>query len=175
MKITKAKIFQSAMLLGILILTACGGSSGGSSGGGSSGGGSTTADTAPPTVTATTPLTGASDVAVNAQLTATFSEAMSASSVSATSFTLDHGVTGTVSLNGNTATFTPSANLAFLTTYTAPSARRPKMRQATRWLAITHGYLPPTPRRIQQHRPCSLPARPIMQQAYWSMHLSPQL
>jgi len=53
-------------------------------------------------------------------LTATFSEAMDATTITTGSFTLD-GVSGSVSYNSSThaATFTPAADLAYDTTYTA--------------------------------------------------------
>ncbi|MBE0605557.1 MAG: Ig-like domain-containing protein, partial [Deltaproteobacteria bacterium] len=77
-------------------------------------------DTTPPTVSSTNPVTGATAVPVGAAVTATFSEAVK--SVSATTFTLKAGATpvaGTVTLSATTATFTPSAPLAYSTTYTA--------------------------------------------------------
>ena len=79
-----------------------------------------TVDTTPPTVVSTLPANGASDVAVGTAVTATFSEAMKASTITTGSFTLD-GVAGSVSYNSGTykATFTPSANLSYGTTYTA--------------------------------------------------------
>ncbi len=77
-------------------------------------------DTTPPTVSSTNPVAGATAVPVAAAVTATFSEAVT--SVSATTFTLKAGstsVAGAVTLSGTTATFTPSAPLAYTTTYTA--------------------------------------------------------
>jgi hypothetical protein len=103
------------LALTVGLLTACGGSSGG-------GGGAAASDTTAPTVTAVTPLTGASGVGVRPSITAIFSEALNASSVSATSFTLLNGasgVAGTVTYSGTTATFSPSVKLANFTTYTA--------------------------------------------------------
>jgi hypothetical protein len=78
-------------------------------------------DTTPPTVTSNTPLSGATNVAIGTTVTATFSEAVATASVSTTTFLLTGGgaVAGTVTLNGATATFTPSAPLAYATTYTA--------------------------------------------------------
>jgi hypothetical protein len=77
-------------------------------------------DTTPPTVVRTSPRDGATGVAVKTKVTATFSEAIAASTITTSSFTLD-GVLGSVSYNSGTytATFTPSANLAYSTTYTA--------------------------------------------------------
>ncbi len=70
-------------------------------------------DTTPPTVSSTSPASGATGVAVTTMVTATFSEAMNASTITTSSFTLS-GVSGSVSYNSGTytATFTPSANLA---------------------------------------------------------------
>ncbi|HJR67302.1 MAG TPA: Ig-like domain-containing protein [Gemmatimonadaceae bacterium] len=80
-------------------------------------------DRTAPTVTATTPEAGATGVARNTTVTATFSEPIAANSVSTTTFTLTPAggtaVAGTVTTSGTTATFTPSAALAFGTTYTA--------------------------------------------------------
>ena len=77
-------------------------------------------DTTPPKVNSTNPADRQTGVAVNADVTAAFSEAVK--SVSGTTFTLKAGgtsVAGTVTLSGTTATFNPSAPLANATTYTA--------------------------------------------------------
>ena len=79
-------------------------------------------DTAPPTVTAVTPLEGTTDVDRAANMTATFSEPVDAASVNGTTFQLSGpggSVTGIVTLSGQTATFNPSTLLAYSTTYTA--------------------------------------------------------
>jgi len=75
----------------------------------------------PPTVASTNPVDSATDVSVDAGIIATFSEAMQASTINTTAFTMDNGVTGTVSYDANsiTATFTPTSNLSYDTTYTA--------------------------------------------------------
>jgi hypothetical protein len=80
----------------------------------------TVADTAAPTVVSTSPLADATDVPVASVVTATFSEAMDASTITTSSFYVT-GVIGSVSYNAgtNTATFTPAINLAYETTYTA--------------------------------------------------------
>jgi hypothetical protein len=52
-------------------------------------------------------------------VTATFSEAMDPATINTTTFSLSGGVTGTVSFAGQTATFTPTANLSPGTSYTA--------------------------------------------------------
>lgn len=83
----------------------------------SSGGNNSASDTTPPTVTSTSPVDGAIGVAVEAPITATFSENMNASTISDATFTLSGGgaVPGTVTYTGTTATFTPSAKLDYST------------------------------------------------------------
>jgi predicted small lipoprotein YifL len=79
-------------------------------------------DTTKPTVTLTVPANAATGIAATAKLTATFSEAMDPSTITATTFTVKHGVTavaGTVSYSGVTATFTPASALLPNTIYTA--------------------------------------------------------
>ncbi|WP_104137957.1 Ig-like domain-containing protein [Arthrobacter sp. ZGTC131] len=79
-------------------------------------------DTTPPTVAATSPAAGVTSVAVTANVTGTFSEAMNASTVTSSTFTLTAGtqtVSATYSTSGNVATLDPGANLAAGTTYTA--------------------------------------------------------
>lgn len=79
-------------------------------------------DTTPPTVTSTSPANTATGIAQNTVITATFSEAMAQATVEASgSFTLNNGITGTVSYNPATwvATFTPATVLAKNTLYTA--------------------------------------------------------
>lgn len=79
-------------------------------------------DTTAPTVSSTNPANGATGVAV---ITATFSEGMSAASVTTTTFTVSgpgpSAVLGTVAYNSSTylATFTPTSALAAGTSYTA--------------------------------------------------------
>jgi MYXO-CTERM domain-containing protein len=83
---------------------------------------SAAADTAPPSVNSVTPADGAKDIAVNASLTATFSEAVDPKTVTGATFTLKNGsvpVGGSVSVSGATATFKPGAPLSNSTTYTA--------------------------------------------------------
>ena len=71
-----------------------------------------TVDATAPTVTSHSP-TG-NDVSVDTVITVTFSEAMDHNTVSI----LINGVSGTISWNGTTATFTPSSNLNYATEYT---------------------------------------------------------
>jgi len=83
------------------------------------GGGS--ADVTPPTVLSVVPANNATSIALNSKATVTFSEAMNASTINATTFTLMQGsttVAGTVAYSGTTATFTPSSALAANTVYT---------------------------------------------------------
>ena len=84
-----------------------------------------TSDTIAPTVIATSPANNATGVALNQKVTATFSEAMYARSI--TSSNVKVTGPGNVSVSGRvtydaltkTVTFTPSSNLAPNTTYTA--------------------------------------------------------
>ncbi len=79
-----------------------------------------TSDTTAPTVSSTSPPASVTDVAVDTTVSVTFSEAMDAATITTSSFTLD-SVSGSVSYDSGTytATFTPSANLDGITTYTA--------------------------------------------------------
>jgi len=100
-------------LVAVLALAGCGGSGGGN-----------TPPLSAPTVTAAKPTNGATGVATNASVTATFSTAMNASTISGTTFTLNGpggAVAGNVtySTGSTTATFAPNAALANNATYTA--------------------------------------------------------
>ncbi|HEY1160453.1 MAG TPA: Ig-like domain-containing protein [Terracidiphilus sp.] len=79
--------------------------------------------TPPPAVISTVPANGATNVPISQVLSATFSEAMAPASISATTFTVTDpsgaAVAGTVTYSGVVATFTPMANLANTTVYTA--------------------------------------------------------
>ncbi len=85
-----------------------------------------TPNTTKPTVTATIPLNGATNIPVNQVLSATFSKAMNAATLNTATFTLTGPGPGTAAVTGqvayasisDTATFTPTANLA-AGTYTA--------------------------------------------------------
>lgn len=80
-------------------------------------------DTTAPTVTSTAPVDGATDVAVGTTVSGTFSEALDAATVGADRLTVTvtggAAVTGTVTLAGAVVTFTPDADLANATQYTA--------------------------------------------------------
>jgi hypothetical protein len=101
------------MHLGIVtlpLMLACGGDGGSDIGG---------PDETPPTISATNPANNATDVPVNAAVSATFSEAMDPATINTTTFVLNNGATGAVGYSGATATLTPSTNLRGGTVYTA--------------------------------------------------------
>ena len=114
-------------------------------------------DTQAPTVVSTVPADLATNVATNATVSATCSEAMTGSTINATTFTLrptagGANVAGTVAYNTTTltATFTPSAALAGGTSYTATistgaqDAAGNPMTAAKTWTFITVDVIPPT-------------------------------
>ncbi len=82
-------------------------------------------DTTPPAVTAKSPSAGATGVSLGSAVTATFSEAMDAATINSSTFELrspaNTPIPATINYNAatRTATLTPSASLAGLTTYTA--------------------------------------------------------
>jgi hypothetical protein len=83
-------------------------------------------DTTPPTVSVTSPLDAATGVALNANVTATFSEAMTASTLNTATVTLvpqggatPLAATVTYSAGSNTVTLDPTADLTVNTLYTA--------------------------------------------------------
>lgn len=83
---------------------------------------SAASDTAAPKVSATFPVDAATGAALNKVVSALFSEAMDPATVNATTFTLMQGTTpvaGSVTCAGTDATFTPAADLAANTLYTA--------------------------------------------------------
>ena len=80
-----------------------------------------TVSNAVPTVVSTAPANNATGVPTAQIITATFSEAMNATTISTSTFTVTASsgpVTGVVTYSGTTATFTPSAALAASTVYT---------------------------------------------------------
>jgi methionine-rich copper-binding protein CopC len=122
------------------------------------------ADTTPPAVSSTSPANGAAGVAANASITATFSEAVEPATVTSTTFTLQGGaavVGGTVSLNGNTATFRPQASLAPGTTYTATIATGVRdlagnaMAASRSWTFTTGSAADTTPPTVSSTGPAS--------------------
>jgi hypothetical protein len=83
----------------------------------------TATNTPPPTVVSTVPANGATGVAVNTLISATFSEAMLASTITGTNFIVTGpggvSVNGIVTYAGTTATFTPTVALTNSSLYTA--------------------------------------------------------
>ena len=75
----------------------------------------------PPAVISESPNAGTIHVCSNTVISATFNEAMNPATINTATFTMSGGVTGAVTLDGTgrIASFTPSANLALNTTYTA--------------------------------------------------------
>jgi len=130
------------------LLGGCGGGGGGDEGGGSGG---VAADATPPTVSATSPPSAATGVALNSSVSATFSEAMTNATLNTASFTLvptagGAAVTGAVNVSGNTATFTPSASLAGSTQYTATITTAARDAAGNALAAnFTWGFTTPTP------------------------------
>ena len=87
-----------------------------------------------PTVTATNPVSQATNIALNTTLSTTFNVEMDPSSINTSSFTLKHGTTnvaGTTSYSGMTALFDPSADLAANTLYTATLSTGAKNNSGT--------------------------------------------
>ncbi|MEK6749063.1 MAG: ice-binding family protein [Pseudomonadota bacterium] len=79
-------------------------------------------DTTAPTVGSTVPATGATGVAMDGNITVTFSEPMNATTINATTFTLTTAATlvpSAVTYAGNVATLNPNSSLAANTVYTA--------------------------------------------------------
>lgn len=96
----------------------------------SSGNGGTTqitvyvSDTIPPTLSSTQPSNNTTGIAVTTTINARFSEAMDTGSITTSNFTLDtsgNNVSGMLSFSdgGRVATFMPSSNLLYDTSYTA--------------------------------------------------------
>jgi hypothetical protein len=104
----------------------------------------------PPTVTATTPASGATGVAATAKPTATFSAPVTASTVAFTVTGPGGAVAGSVTYDSpsQTATFTPSAALAGNTTYTASATATgtngAAMTSPSTWSFTTADTTPPT-------------------------------
>ncbi|PJZ53463.1 Ig-like domain-containing protein [Leptospira adleri] len=81
-------------------------------------------DSTPPNVSITNPPSSSAGFNVNGVISVAFNETLNCGTVGAASFTLNNGspVTGTVSCSSTTATFTPSSNLSYNTSYTATIA-----------------------------------------------------
>lgn len=86
----------------------------------------TLGDVTAPSVSSVSPLANATGVQTNVRPSAIFSEAIDPASVTTSTFSLKRGtvtIAGTVSVTGNTATFTPSATLAANTLYTVTATK----------------------------------------------------
>lgn len=80
------------------------------------------ADTKAPIIISTDPLSDAINVSLNKVVTVNFDEAMDATTINATNFTIKQGsaaVIGAITYTGTTATFSPSENLLANKEYTA--------------------------------------------------------
>ncbi|MDQ3297049.1 MAG: ice-binding family protein [Myxococcota bacterium] len=108
-----------------------------------------------PTVTGTTPSPSATNVARNGNVSVTFSEPMTASTLNGTTFTVTTGtpavaVSGTVVPSASGATFWPSAQLPADTTFTATvttgakSAANVPLAMAHSWTFMTGTTIGPT-------------------------------
>lgn len=117
----------------------------------------TVGDTTPPTVVSTVPADGATGVATNTIVGATFSEPMDPSTINTTTFTLrltsgGGNIAGAVTYTGGTniATFTPAAALASGTSYTATvttgakDAAGNQLGTAKTWVFVTADIVAPT-------------------------------
>ncbi len=99
-----------------------------------------TATTTTPTITAKSPNSNATNVALNKVISVTFSEAMNASTITATTFSLKQGTTtiaGTVGYSGTTATFTPTTPLTSGMVYSVTITRGAKSAAGIELAAIT--------------------------------------
>ena len=111
----------------------------------------TATDTTPPTVTAQAPTPGATGVAVNAPISATFSEPVQPATISMSVNGPSGAVSGTTSYNSstNTETFTPNSTLANSATYTVAvsGAQDPAGNTMTpvNWQFTTAASTPPIP------------------------------
>ncbi len=79
-------------------------------------------DITPPTISATTPANGASNLSLNASISATFSEVLDCQTVTKEIFTLVEGpnkIDGTVSCSGSLVSFQPAASLTIGKSYSA--------------------------------------------------------
>jgi Bacterial Ig-like domain len=93
-------------MMSIWLVVACGGGSSGPA-----------HDGVAPTVMSTVPADGATGVQLQPAISATFSEEMSPDSILSDGLRLSPSAPGTVTYSGKTVTFTPSAPLAYETTY----------------------------------------------------------
>src|SRR5713101_7062786 len=81
-------------------------------------------DTVPPALAGSDPANGATGVAVSKVITATFNEAMKASTLNGAAVSVDHGVTFTLTPAGSALAIKPSERLACNTTYHGTTGAR---------------------------------------------------
>lgn len=108
--------------LGLLVLPLAMLMAGCGSDGDNSAGGGGSSDTTAPTASSTIPVTATTGVAINRNITATFSEAMDAATITTATFTVTQGATavpGVVTYAGTVATLNPTNDLAANTLVTA--------------------------------------------------------
>ncbi|GEM_PF-646523 len=76
-------------------------------------------NSAPPVVTSRTPGSGAYNIEINTAISATFSKGIDPATLTASSFTVSNGVTGTIVYNSGTriVTLTPDSDLDYSTSY----------------------------------------------------------
>jgi|GEM_PF-1175458 len=113
-----------------------------------------TAVLTPPSVTVVTPLNASTTAGINSTVTASFNQAMDSSTITASTFTLtgpgNSSVQGTVGYANSVATFTPAANLANNTAYTATlsasikSSTEVALSAPYTWSFTTMAATPPT-------------------------------
>lgn len=104
------KIFTAVMLAAVVFVVGCENDD------------SPTPTPTTPTITAKSPSSNATNVALNKVISVTFSESMNPSTINTTTFSLKQGnttVLGTVGYSGTTATFTPSVALTAGMVYSA--------------------------------------------------------
>ncbi|HEX9319657.1 MAG TPA: discoidin domain-containing protein [Nitrososphaeraceae archaeon] len=125
-------------------------------------------DTTAPTIASTSPGAGANDIQINSVIKTTFSEPLSPSSLSTTTFSLkksgaSSNLAGAVSLSsdGKTASFDPSSNLATSTTYAATISTGVKdlagnpLSQSKTWSFTTAAASPPPSPNCNNNAPIS--------------------
>jgi hypothetical protein len=118
-KLFNKKMWLLAVPLAMFIAGCSGGDDNVVGGGGGGGGGAP--DTTAPAVSSTIPADTATGVAINQNITATFSEAMDPATITSTTFTVMQGATpvpGVVTYVGTVATFNPTNDLAANTVVT---------------------------------------------------------
>ncbi len=119
----------------------------------------TTVDSSPPVVTTTAPASGATGVAATTKVTATFDRDITASSLVMTLGTSGGSIAGTASYDSATrvATFTPSSQLSYATSFTASvnasSTAGTQMTAAKTWSFTSQSD--PTPPSVSATTPAS--------------------